>query len=277
MIETMEAFPFYRPFLIRTRALWRYKGFVSGMVWREFRSRYLNSLFGSIWSILNPVAMIFVYTVIFSKIMQARLAGSNDTMAYGIFLCAGLLPWGFFSELLARCPNIFIEQANLLKKISFPRVTLPLILFLSTAVNFAIIFIIFLLFLLITGRFPGLNIVAFVPLLILQQVFALGLGMVLGSINVFFRDVGQFIGIVLQFWFWLTPIVYPVTILPERIHRIIDLNPMTRLVAAYQEIVLHGHWPQWSLFRFHLIGALTALIIGFVVFRRLSVDIVDEL
>jgi lipopolysaccharide transport system permease protein len=277
VIENMEAPRLYGPFSIRIRALWRYKGFISGMVWREFHSRYLNSLFGSIWSILNPVAMIFVYTVIFSEIMQARLAGSSDTLAYGIFLCAGLLPWGFFSELLTRCPNIFIDQANLLKKINFPRITLPIILFLSTAVNFVIIFCIFLLFLVITGRFPGVSIIAFVPLLIIQQVFAIGLGMVLGSINVFFRDVGQFIGIALQFWFWLTPIVYPLTILPEGIHRMIDLNPMTRMMAAYQEIVLHGHWPQWSLFRLHIIGALAALIIGFAVFRRLSPDIVDEL
>lgn len=277
MTEIVGAFRFYRPLLARTRALWQYKGFVSGMVGREFRIRYLNSLFGSIWSILNPLAMIIVYTVIFSKIMQARLAGDNDTMAYGIFLCAGLLPWGFFSELLARSPNIFIEQANLLKKINFPRITLPVILFLSTAINFVIIFGIFLLFLLISGRFPGTSIVACVPLLLIQQIFALGLGMVLGTINVFFRDVGQFIGIVLQFWFWLTPIIYPVTILPERIRNIIELNPMTRVVAAYQEIVLHGHLPQWSLFRFHIIGALAALIVGFIVFRKLSADIVDEL
>ena len=92
----MEAVQFYRSFLARFFALWRYKGFVFGMVWREFRARYLGSLFGSIWSVLNPMAMIFVYTVIFSKIMQARLAGIDDTMAYGVFLCAGLLTWGFF-------------------------------------------------------------------------------------------------------------------------------------------------------------------------------------
>lgn len=277
MMGTASLLRFCRPFVLRSRALWRYKGFVSGMVGREFRIRYLNSLFGSIWSILNPLAMIFVYTVIFSKIMQARLAGNNDTMAYGIFLCAGLLPWGFFSELLARSPNIFIEHANLLKKINFPRVTLPVILFLSTAINFVIIFSIFLLFLLIAGRFPGLSIFAFVPLLIIQQAFALGLGMVLGTMNVFFRDVGQFIGIVLQFWFWLTPIVYPATILPQRIRSIIDLNPMTSLVAAYQDLVLEGRWPEWSLFRFQIIGALLTLLIGFVVFRKLSGDIVDEL
>ena len=277
MIESMEAVQFCKPFMARFLALWRYKGFVFGMVWREFRGRYLGSLFGSIWSILNPMAMIFVYTVIFSKIMQARLAGIDDTMAYGIFLCAGLLTWGFFSELLGRSPTIFIEQANLLKKVSFPRITLPVILLFSTAINFAIIFSLFLLFLIVTGRFPGWSILGFLPLLLVQQAFALGLGMLLGALNVFFRDIGQFLGIALQFGFWLTPIVYPITILPDRIRRIIELNPMTQLVAAYQQIILHGHWPHWALFRFHMIGALTTLIIGFIVFRKLSADIVDEL
>jgi len=268
---------FWKPLVPRLLALWRYKGFVFTMVWREFWGRYLGSLLGSIWSILNPMAMIFIYTVIFSKIMRARLSGVEDTMAYGMFLCAGLLTWGFFSELLGRCPNIFIEQANLLKKVSFPRITLPVILLFSSAVNFVIIFGIFLLFLIITGRFPGWAILAFLPLLLIQQTFAVGLGMLLGTLNVFFRDVGQFVSIVLQFWFWLTPIVYPVTILPERIRSVIELNPMTRLVASYQQIILHGHWPHWAQLQFHTIGALITLILGFIVFHKLSGEIVDEL
>lgn len=114
----------------RLQALWRYRGFVFGMVGREFRVRYAGSLLGTIWSNVNPLAMVFVYTVIFSKVMQAKLAGVNDTLAYGLFLCAGILTWGFFSEVLSRSPAIFIEHANLLKKVSFPRITLPAVHFL---------------------------------------------------------------------------------------------------------------------------------------------------
>lgn len=274
---TAVSIQFWKPLLPRFSALWRYRGFVFTMVWREFWGRYLNSLLGSIWSILNPMAMIFIYTVIFSKIMRAKLPGIDDTMGYGIFLCSGLLTWGFFSELLGRCPNIFIEQANLLKKVSFPRITLPVILFFSTAVNFAIIFGIFIIFLIVTGRFPGWAIVAFLPLLMIQQAFVLGFGMLLGALNVFFRDVGQLLGIVLQFWFWLTPIVYPVTILPERARNLIELNPMTQFVTAYQQIILHNQLPHWTQIRMHTIGAVIFLIGGFYVFRRLSGDIVDEL
>ncbi|RJQ27213.1 ABC transporter permease [Candidatus Parcubacteria bacterium] len=265
------------PISRRALALWQYRAFVFNMVGREFRVRYLGSLFGSIWSIVNPMAMIFIYTVIFSKIMHARLAGVNDTLAYGLFLCAGLTTWGFFAELLSRCQNIFIEQANMLKKIRFPRITLPTTLFLTTALNFSIIFSIFLVFLLITGRFPGWSIFGFIPLLLIQQGIALGFGLFFGTLNVFFRDIGHLIGIVLQFWFWLTPIVYPISILPERIKSIIELNPMTKIILAYQEIVLQSKWPIWSEFYYHALVAVIAMAAGSLTFIKLSGDIVDEL
>ena len=247
------------------------------MVWREFHGRYLGSLLGSIWAILNPMAMIFVYTVIFSKIMRARLPGVDDTLGFGIFLCSGILTWGFFSELLGRCPNIFIEHANLIKKMNFPRITLPFILLLSSSINFLIIFGIFLLFLLVTGRFPGWVIISFLPLLLLQQTFAVGLGILLGTLNVFFRDIAQFIGIVLLFWFWFTPVIYPITILPERIQKLILMNPMTQIITSYQNIILYGSWPNWHQLYFHILGAIVTLLLGFIVFKKLCHDLVDEL
>lgn len=261
----------------RLRALWQYRGFVISMVAREFRSRYLGSLLGSLWSVLNPLAMIFIYTVIFSRIMRAKLPGIDDSMAYGMYICAGLLPWTYFIELLSRFPNIFLDQAALIKKVNFPRVTLPVIAFLSSTINFLIIFGVFLAFLALTGRFPGWVVLGFIPLLVVQQLFVIGLGILLGSVNVFFRDVGQFLNVVLQFWFWFTPIVYPVTILPERVRSLIRLNPLTSLVQAYQHIILYHQWPQWSHFIPHAIGALLALAAGFMVFNKLSGEMVDEL
>ena len=247
------------------------------MVMREFRGRYLGSLLGGIWSILNPAAMIFIYTIIFSKIMQARLVGSEDTLAYGVYLCSGLLAWNYFSELLIRCQTIFIEQSNMIKKLNFPRITLPVILFFSSTLNFIIVFSIFLLFLLVVGRFPGAILLGYIPLLVLQQAIALGLGMMLGTMNIFFRDIGQFMGIVIQFWFWLTPIVYPVSILSERVQAIITFNPMTRIMASYQQIVLNQQWPVWREMYPQFILAAAALVFGLFVFRRLSGDAVDEL
>ena len=261
----------------RLRALWLYRGFIISMVAREFNSRYLGSLLGSLWSVLNPLAMIFIYTVIFSRIMRAKLPGIEDSMAYGMYICAGLLPWTYFIVLLSRFPNIFLDQASLIKKVSFPRITLPVIALLSATINFVIIFAIFLGFLALTGRFPGWPMLAFIPLLVMQQLFVIGLGIFLGSINVFFRDVGQFLAVILQFWFWFTPIVYPIVILPPKVRFFVQFNPMASLVQAYQEIIIYHQWPVWSQFIPHLLGALFALWLGFRVFVRLSPEMVDEL
>lgn len=274
---TNSSIQILQPVLVRLSAIWRYKDFVRGMVWREFRGRYKGSLLGSIWSILNPMALIFIYTIVFSKVMGARIKGVDDTMAYGIFLCAGLLPWSYFTELLGRCPDIFIDQANLLKKVNFPRSTLPVVLFLSTTINFIIIFAIFLFFLLITGRYPDSSIMGFIPLLLIQQLFTLGVGMSLAVFNVFFRDIGHIVNIALQFWFWVTPIVYPISILPDRLRNLIELNPLTHFITAYQQIVLNNQWPQLASFKYHLLCAIAALFVGFLLFRRFAGDIVDEL
>ena len=109
------------------RSLYSYRGFILGSVQREFQARYRNSLFGALWPIFNPLSMIIVYTVIFSQIMRARLPGVDDSMAYSVYLCAGLLAWGLFSEITLRSQNMFLENANLLKKISLPRICLPVI------------------------------------------------------------------------------------------------------------------------------------------------------
>ena len=191
------------------RALWAYRGFILGSVQREFQSKYRNSLLGAAWTVINPLAMILVYTVIFAQVMRARLPGADSTFAYSIYLCAGVLTWGLFAEITGRAQNVFLENANLLKKLSFPRLCLPVTVVANAALNFGIVFALFTLFLIASGNFPGLPYLALLPVLAVQVLFAIGLGISLGVLNVFFRDVGQFFGIFLQFWFWLTPIVYP--------------------------------------------------------------------
>ncbi|WP_415753915.1 ABC transporter permease [Pseudomonas leptonychotis] len=259
------------------RAVWNYRGFVLGSVQREFQTRYRNSLLGAVWTILNPLSMIIVYTVIFSQLMKARLPGVDNNLAYGIYLCAGILAWGFFAEVIGRSQSVFLEHANLIKKLSFPRICLPLIVVLNASVNFAIIFSLFLGFLVVTQNFPGWSILAVIPLLLIQVAFAIGLGIILGVLNVFFRDVGQLVGIVLQFWFWLTPIVYPASILPEGIRPLIEANPMAALIAAYQGIFVYGQWPSWmSLWPITLLAVIFCLV-GMRLFRKRSGEMVDEL
>ena len=259
------------------RSLRSYRGFILGSVKREFQSRYRNSLFGALWTVLNPLSMIVVYTVIFSQIMRARLPGVDDGLAYSVYLCAGLLTWGLFSEITLRSQSMFLENANLLKKISFPRICLPVIVLLNAGINFAIILALFIGFLLISGRLPGMALLALVPLLALQVMFAAGLGMILGVLNVFFRDVGQFFGILLQFWFWLTPIVYPMSILPEGIQRVLALNPLTALMHSYQNVFLYNQWPDWRSLTPLLVVGLLLCLMGLRLFRQRVGEMVDEL
>ncbi|CAJ93980.1 Transport permease protein [Cupriavidus necator] len=259
------------------RSAWNYRGFIGGSVRREFQSRYRNSMLGAAWMIINPLAMIIVYTVIFSQMMRARLPGVDSHLGYSIYLCAGTLTWAFFAEVLSRAQNVFLEQANLIKKISFPRICLPIIVVLNAGLNFAIIFSLFVAFLLASGSFPGWIFLAIFPVLALQVMFSIGLGIILGVLNVFFRDVGQLMGVVLQFWFWLTPIVYPLTVLPEAVRPFVELNPMTPIVSAYQSVLVRGVAPDWSSLIPMLVLATVLCLVGMALFRKRSGEMVDEL
>ncbi|MFM5061015.1 ABC transporter permease [Aeromonas veronii] len=259
------------------KALWSYRGFILGNVKREFQVKYQNTLLGAAWNIINPLAMIIVYTVIFSSVMRAKLPGVDHSFAYSIYLCAGVLTWGLFAEVVGRSQNVFLDNSNLLKKISFPRLCLPVTVICNALLNFVIVFGLFSLFLLIVGYFPGLPYLALLPVLAVLILFAIGLGMTLGVLNVFFRDVGQFFGIALQFWFWFTPIIYPADILPAAIKPLMALNPMTPVVAACQQILVQGAWPQWeTLWPVSLLGALLTML-GFSLFRKHAGEMVDEL
>jgi lipopolysaccharide transport system permease protein len=259
------------------RALWRYRSFVLGMVGREFRSRYVGSLLGLSWSVLTPLATILIYLVVFSQVMRGRLPGRGDALSYGVFLCTGILVWGLFAEVVVRSQGVFLEYANLLKKLAFPRITLPVVVLLASLLHFAIVGALFLALLALVGRLPGPALVAFVPLLALQQALAVGLGILLGTLNVFFRDIGQLVGVGLNLWFWGTPIVYHLDLLGERARALVAANPLTPLFLAYQGIVLEGSWPRWATLAPTLVAAALALALGVFAFRRLSGDMVDEL
>ncbi len=152
-----------------------------------------------------------------------------------------------------------------------------MIVTLNALVNFGIIFGLFVVFLIVTGNFPGLVFVTLLPVLVLQVLLALGIGMVVGILNVFFRDVGQFMTIALQFWFWLTPIVYPASILPEHVRPILDWNPMAPIIATWQGVLVKGTPPDWGSLVYPLVVALLLCTLGLRMFRKRAGEIVDEL
>ncbi|PJI48017.1 MAG: ABC transporter [Pseudomonas sp.] len=258
-------------------SLWAFRGFVTGSIRREFQARYRNSLLGALWTVLNPLAMILVYTLVFSQLMRSRLPGVDNHLAYGFYLCAGFLVWGLFTEITGRSQSMFLDNANLIKKLSFPRICLPAVIIGTALINFAITFTLFLLILTAVDAFPGLALIALPPLLAIMLAFAAGLGMLLGVLNVFFRDVGQLFGIVVQFWFWLTPIVYPIAILPTYIRPLVELNPMTPLVGAFQAVLVYQRWPDWVALWPALVISVVLCSLGLLLFRQRSGEMVDEL
>ncbi|WP_050129901.1 ABC transporter permease [Yersinia frederiksenii] len=258
-------------------AIYRYRGFILGSVQREFQAKYQKSMLGATWLVLQPLSMILVYTLVFSKVMGARLPNVTGVFTYSIYLCIGVITWGLFAEILNRSQNMFVENAGLLKKLSFPKICLPIIIVLSAAINFLIIFLLFIIFLVLTGNFHFISFIEIIPVLIIQIFFAIGLGMSLGVINVFFRDVSQFVGILLQFWFWFTPIVYVMSTLPIRAQGLLRYNPMAVLVDNYQQAIINQRTPDWlSIFPVIIITVLLC-ILGIYLFKRHAADMVDEL
>ena len=259
------------------RALWKYRGFVFGSVLREFQARYRTSMLGAAWTVLNPLTQIVIYTLIFSEVMRARLPMSTNEYAFSIYLCSGLLTWSLFAEIVSKCTSMFVESSALLKKLNFPRICLPMIVLGSAWLNFGIIFSIFLTFLAFSGNFPGWSVITIVPVLVLETALAASLGIILGVLNVFFRDVTQITSIVLQFWFWLTPIVYTQSILPANVLPLVNMNPMSTFASSYQGIIMHGTQPQWSSFLPLMLATVILSALAILLFRARVGEMVDEL
>jgi lipopolysaccharide transport system permease protein len=259
------------------RSVWQFRAFVFGSVKRDFQLRYRGTMLGIAWTVLQPLAMILIYTLVFSQVMKTRLQGVEGTFAYSIHLCSGVITWGLFAEIIQRSQSVFIDNANLLKKLSFPRLTLPVVAVATALLNFFIVFALFLGFLLMTGNLPGMRFLAVMPILAVEIVFAAGLGMILGVLNVFFRDAGQLCAPLLQFWFWATPIVYPASILPPWLRPWMNLNPMYHLMEGYQDIFVARQWPDWQNLMVVAVLAIGVAAYALRLFRRHADEIVDEL
>ncbi|MFH1155350.1 MAG: ABC transporter permease [Pseudomonadota bacterium] len=244
---------------------------------REFQTRWIGTQLGPFWLLAQPLATIFIFTVIFSNIMRPGMPSHTSKFAYSIYLCAGVLTFNLFSEMLGRSTTIFIENANLLKKINFPKLCLPIIVMVSSLLNFSIIIGLYLCFLLLTASFPGYVLLGAIPVLMIQLLFTIGLGMLLATINVFYRDIQQSVQVILQFWFWLTPIVYIAATLPPAVRKILNWNPLWALIQAYQNVFLEHALPDWTSLIYPCLLGLLFTILGVYAFHKLQGEIVDEL
>ena len=221
--------------------------------------------------------MIAIYTIIFSKVMSSRVAGVENIYAYSIFVCTGIIHWTFFSDFTNKLVNVFLSNANLIKKISFPKIVLPIIALCNSLVSYVIMILILIVLLLVSGSFPWSSFLFFIPVLLTQILFAMGLGLYLGILNIFFRDVSQAYSVILQIWFWITPIVYPLSVLPDYVQSYMFLNPLAVIFQSYQAIFIYDKVP--DLQALAVVAAISLLLcIGSVkLLRNRMGEVIDEL
>ena len=261
----------------RVKNLWDYRFFIVSSIKTEFRSRFARSKLGGIWMILHPLALVLVYAFILSEIMTAKLPGVASQYAYPIYILSGIVGWNLFSEILDRCMTVFIDSGNLLKKIAFPKLALPLIAIGSSLINFFILFLMMFIIFGFLGHLPY-HALHWLPLLVLITVgLAVGIGLTLGVLNVFMRDIGQFMAVVLQFWFWLTPIVYMTSIMPKGYQHLIFLNPVTGIAMGFQNILLYDKAPDFSLVVYPTVFAIVTLAMAFIIFKKANEEMADVL
>ena len=259
------------------RSLWQYRYFVSSSIRNELVSRFTRSKLGGIWMIINPLAQVAIYALILGNVLAAKLPGIDNKHAYPIYLMSGLLAWTLFSEIIGRCLNLFIEQGNLMKKMQFPRITLPAIVVGSNLLNNALLFISMLGIFALLGHHFSIAMLWLMPLTIILTGFALGIGLALGVTNVFVRDLGHAVPILLQVWFWFTPIVYPATIIPEDYRHWMAFNPIYHFTTAYQDILVYGRPPEVGGIVIIGLSSLVLLLLSLFLFRRSSEEMVDVL
>lgn len=270
------------PIFRRLRELYRYRELIRNLVVSDLKARYKNSALGFVWSLLNPLGMMLVFTVVFGVLSQ-----NQQIDKYPLFLLCGLLPWNFFSDGIQSSLHSVVANANLIKKVYFPREVLPIAGVLAQLINFLLAFLIlFAALLIFRARFsPWLWTL---PLVILiQTCFTIGMAFILSTLNVFYRDTQMIMSVVMLAWFFLTPVFYPVTILPEtytllgvtlnpqRLAYI--LNPVASLINIYRDLLYWGYRTDLDFFVRTTVTALVVLSFGYWFFVRYSDRFGEEL
>lgn len=243
---------------------------------KEIKSIYVGSTFGMLWIIIRPLLLIMVFWLVFSKIMQVRPYAGKVDVPYIFFLLSTLFFWFGFQESIARVLTSVIEKGEMIKRVSMPLEVFPIISVLLS--HFLHIFGVLLFLSVISFLYSPSGLwILIVPIFGLQILFSLGLGFLLSAISVYLRDIPQIINIFLQGLFFLTPIVYPVDMIPEKIRFLIYLNPLTYFIKSYQDIIIYKTFPGYFNFIVMIMLAFGSLLIGFKVFRKLKDGFADIL
>ncbi len=251
--------------------IYNYRELLKTNIKKEVRGKYKNSVLGVFWSFLNPLLQILVYTIVFQVILK------NPQENYVVFLCAGLIPWTFFSTAISRSAFTIIENGNILKKVYFPREILPISVVTSETINFIISTVIIVGIVLANGIGFNIYMLCYPIILLAQYLLTLGISFVLAGITVYFRDLQHLIGIALQLLFYATPIVYSVDGIPANLSWILNLNPMTYIIDAYRDIFYNQAMPNIGGLCLFIVIAIIGCAIGYGIFNKLQKGFAEEL
>ena len=259
----------------RLAEVYGYRELIKNLVIRDLKVRYKNSVLGVLWSLLNPLGMTLVFTVVFTLLLRR-----TEIPNFPVFFMCGYLPWSFLSEAVMSGTNSIVGNAHLIKKVYFPREILPLTVVLSSLVNFLLgIVVLFGLIMVFHVGLTG-SVLALPIVIVAQVLFTLGMVFFLSTANVFYRDTRHIMQVVMQAWFFLTPIFYPIDVIPESatvlgiavnlqlwVRR---LNPMASLIASYRDILYNGVVPGLDFLLRTIVTCFVVFIVGYLIFCRYS-------
>ncbi|MNS69707.1 Teichoic acid translocation permease protein TagG [compost metagenome] len=253
------------------------RSLIKTMVRRDLAARYRGSAGGALWAVLQPMAMLGLYTFVFSAILKVKFGVDGSTVAFAFYLFSGMIPWLAFSEALGRSPNAMLENANLVKKVVFPLEILPVNLVVTGLMSGLVSTAVLAVGLLLWRHALPWTIVLLPLLWVLQYLFTQGLAWMLASVGVFMRDVGHMIGLLLTAWMFLTPIMYPASAVPEGFRWVLWANPMAALVEGYRAIMLEGVLPDAAGIGAFAAVAAVVFALGYMAFMRTKHAFADVL
>ena len=263
-------------------SLWQYRVLIKHMVLREVASRYKGSLLGLLWAVINPILMLAVYTFFFSVVFQSRWSsaghvGSDSKFEFAIVLYAGLLVFNLFSECISRAPSLILSNANYVKKVIFPLEVLPWVALGSALFHVLIGFGVILVFIVLAGMPLHASALLF-PLVLLPLVpMIMGLCWLLSSVGVFFRDIGQIIGMALTALMFLSPIFYPTSALPESLQGLLYWNPLTFVIEQSRNVLIWGILPDFGGLAIYSLVSLFVACLGLLAFKAMRSGFADVL
>jgi lipopolysaccharide transport system permease protein len=251
-------------------SLWRNESLVRSLIYREVVGRYKGSLLGVFWSLITPIFMLLVYTFVFSVVFKANWGSSanGSKTEFALILFAGLLVFNLFAECLNRAPSLVLANINYVKKVVFPLEVLPWVSLGSALFHFTVSFVVWITAYVFLIGFPHWTVVLSPIIMAPFVLFVMGLSWALASLGVYLRDIGQFIGILMQLLMFLSPIFYPPSALPEKLQALIFLNPLALPIEMMRDAMYWGNAPNWTSWVLSCFASLAIAILGFKCFQR---------